>query len=424
MFALLFRVFAVLCGCSLLGAATDLDREIVFTPPGGAGPEDREIVRHQQRAQAPAATAEAFERLAWAYVAKARHTLDVGYYKLAEKTVDVTEARFGVAAESRLLRGHVFHQLHRFAEAEKIARSLVQERGTPADLALLSDALMEQGQLPEAIATLQRLVNAKPGMEALSRIAQVRWLKGDVAGAIVALEDALAASAPSDGESRAWLLVRLSALRLQQGDTRLALKLARMAGERVENYAPALLAQGRAQIAQGSIAEALPPLKRAAELQPLPEYQWWFADALRAEGNIGEAEAIERALIGRGAESDPRTLALFLATRGVEHSRALKLARSELARRGDVFSHDALAWTAFAAGEPELARESSRAALVEGTQDARLFLHAGEIARAAGESDQATRLFAQAQGIALTLTPSERAWLAHRIAGAAELAAK
>ena len=56
-------------------------------------------------------------------------------------------------------------------------------------------------------------------------------------------------------------------------------------------------------------------LQNAAKLNPLPEYQWTLAEALRAAGRENEASGIEAQLRKHGASSDPRTLALFLATR-------------------------------------------------------------------------------------------------------------
>src|SRR5687768_10701619 len=82
-----------------LSHAADLDREIVLTPHVGSEPQDREISRWQEKALESAATADAYERLAWAYVAKARRTLDAGFYKLAEKTVDVLDRQFGSSLE-------------------------------------------------------------------------------------------------------------------------------------------------------------------------------------------------------------------------------------------------------------------------------------------------------------------------------------
>lgn len=424
MFTLTLRCLIVAGACSLAAAATDLNREIVLAPHEGSMPEDAAITRWQERAQRADATAGVYERLAWAYVAKARATLDAGFYKLAEKTADVIDAQFGPRAESQLLRGHVLHQLHQFRAAETVARALVAARGSPADVALLSDVLIEQGRLEEGVSALQRLVDAKPGVEALSRIAHVRWLKGDPDGASAAMTSALRASSERDADTRAWLLTRLSGYELQRGDAALALRLADAALERAAAYPPALLARGRALIALDRHGDAIAALRRAETLQPLPEYQWWLADALRADGCATEAEDVETRLRRRGAETDPRTLALFLATRGEEPERALRLARQELAERADVFSHDALAWALAASGDLAAATAAMHRAIEVGTKDARLWFHAGELARRRGDLAAATAAFAAARAAAGTLTPSEAALLARRLAPEDGLAAR
>src|SRR5687768_527287 len=218
MFAIGVRFTGFLAACTLVAAAGDMERQIVLAPHDGNAAEDREIRLWQERAREPQATSQIFERLGWAYVAKARRTLDAGFYLLAGKTADVAHAQFGQRTETQLLRGHVLHNLHRFRDAEIVARQLVAERGTPADLALLSDALIEQGKLTEGVIILQRLVDARPSLEAFARIAHVRWLKGDLTGAIAMMDAALQASDPRDAETRAWLLTRLSGLYLQRGD--------------------------------------------------------------------------------------------------------------------------------------------------------------------------------------------------------------
>jgi tetratricopeptide (TPR) repeat protein len=402
-------------------AAETLDNEIVLTPQTGAATEV-EIRHWQERAGAPKAAAADFERLGWAFVAKARRTLDGAYYTLAEKTAGVCEARFGASPATRLLRGHVFHNEHRFREAEEIARGLVVERGAPEDFALLSDALMEQGKLTAAVEALQRMVNLRPGVEASSRIAHLRWLKGDLPGAIAAMEDAARAASPQDAATIAWVFSRLAGLYLQAGRAEAAIDSAEAALRRAPDFPPALLARGRALLALGKSEPAVAPLRRAAGLNPLPEYQWWLADALRAAGHGDEAVAVERALAARGAASDPRTLAIFLATRranAAEIALALRLAREELANRGDVHTHDALAWALAAGGEPAAAEAESQLAMAEHTADARLYFHAGEIALARGEREAADKFFAQARPLAAALTPSERAALAGHSGSAA-----
>lgn len=410
-FARMALAFLSCTAWSVAIAGVDLDREIALAPHGGAGKEDAEIVRWQEKARHDLAKADVFERLGWAYIAKARHTLDAGFYKLAEKTAEVMEAQFGRGGSSQLLRAHALHNLHRFSEAETIARALVAESDLPAGYALLSDVLMEQGRLEEAVQALQRLVNLKPGAEAYTRIAHMRWLKGDLAGAISAMDMAARATSPAETEIAAWTLVRLSGLHLQAGNAPRALAMADDACRRAAEFAPALLARGRALVALDKMEAAAVALERAATLNPLPEYQWWLADVWRAMGRAEEASKVESALHARGAADDPRTYALFLATRGEAGAKAVKLAREELTQRQDVFSHDALAWALANAGDLPAAEVAMAAALAEKTRDARLFLHAGEIARMGGQRDRAMEFFARAREAAGTLTPSERARL-------------
>jgi Flp pilus assembly protein TadD len=149
-------------------------------------------------------------------------------------------------------------------------------------------------------------------------------------------------------------------------------------------------------------------LGRAAELNPLPEYEWSLAEALRALGQESEAAAAESHLRQKGAVADPRTCSLYLATRGEAPETALRLARSELETRQDVFTHDALAWALAASGQLEEAGLQMKRALREGTQDARLFFHAAAIARKAGHHADAQHWAAQAAAFAHTLLPSER----------------
>jgi tetratricopeptide (TPR) repeat protein len=152
-------------------------------------------------------------------------------------------------------------------------------------------------------------------------------------------------------------------------------------------------------------------LQQAARANPLPEYQWALADALRADGQIDHAREVEAAIAREGAERDPRTYAIYLATRGDAAAQAVGLAERELTTRADVFTFDALAWALRAAGRLDEARTHMTRALSEGTADARLFLHAGAIAADAGERKEARRWLRRASALAHMLLPSERAVL-------------
>jgi tetratricopeptide (TPR) repeat protein len=396
-------------------APISLDERIILVHAAGSEREDRDISLWQERIEAAGAANQAipgnYERLGWAYISKARRTLDAGYYKLAEKTADVMDAHFGPTDEALLLRGHVYHNLHRFQDAEKVARHLVAHRGIAFDYALLSDALMEQGKLAGSVAACAKMMALKPGVDAYSRAANLRWLTGDLPGAIEAMEAAVRAGSPLDATNTAWTLSRLSTYYLQAGRTDDAVRTAASAERLVSNYPPALLAQGRALLALGKAAQAVPVLQNAERLNPLPEYQWWLADALRSAGDPDGAARVEAELLARGEVSDPRTFSLFLATRRLDPAQAIRLATAELSNRGDVFTKDALAWALGSSGDYAGAEVAIDEALSTKTRDARLFLHAGVIALDRGDRVNARKYFDEAEPYAGTLTPSERSLL-------------
>lgn len=359
------------------------------------------------------ATEERLEQLGWAFVTTARRDPNPVLYRQAMEVANEIETRFGATPASLLLRGHVWYNQHHFAKAETVARRLVAERGAPFDHALLSDALMEQGKLAEAVTACQQFVNARPGLESYSRVAHLRWLHGDLTGAVVSMEEAVRAASIHIPEPRAWALTQLSSLYLRQGRVDAALAAADRALELLPGYASGLFARGRILFALDREEDALSALAAATQLDALPEHQWWQADVLRSCGRESEARQVETELLKRGGRIDPRTTALFLATNGRSLDLARQLATRLSARQQDMFTQDALAWTLAMNGELEAAAQSMAEAMAHQTPDARLLLHAAIIARRQGNSEKAGRLIKAALPLAATLTPSEQKILRH-----------
>lgn len=372
---------------------------------------DKEIRKFQEQVRGGINRSAAVERLGWAYVAKAHESFDAGFYKLAEACANVLEAETPGCAEALLLRGHVLESLHSFKAAEVVARELAEKRGLPFDFALLGDSLMEQGRLKEAIAAYQTMVDLRPDLQSFSRIAHVRWLTGDLAGAIEMMQAAVSASSSRDADSAAWVTSWLATLQLLSGETEAAQQACDAALELRSNYPPALLLRGKMALQEEDLEVAIADLQSAAQQNPLPEYQWALAEALRADGREDEAAAAEDLIASRGEAADPRTLSLYLATRGENPDLAVRLAEQELQQREDVFTHDAMAWALAAAGRLDEARPHLERALAEGTKDARLFFHAAVIESRAGHSDQAAHWFARAVAMNELLLPSERTLL-------------
>ncbi|TAK99516.1 MAG: tetratricopeptide repeat protein [Verrucomicrobia bacterium] len=446
---------------------------VLLAYQGGTNRTDTEIRQRQEQIRAGKQPDIALERLGWLFVAKARESFDAGYFKLAEHCALALDARQPNSAEALLLRGHVLQNLHRFAESEVVARELVAARGLAFDYGVLGDALMEQGKLDEAIAAYQQMADLKPDSQAATRAAHIRWLKGDLAGAIEMMQLAANAVSAREPENAAWVFTRLAVYQFQAaGENLLNARphpgpLPRGEGESssasseivsgssggsltskketptvipslggegqgeggrsntlpdfteaernceaaltlCSNYPPALLLSGKMLMAQNRFSEAVEALRVAEKQNPLPEYQWALADALDTAGRNSEAREVEVKLRRFGASADPRSFALFLATRGDKSDTALRLAHEELTTRADVFTHDALAWSQLGSGNIAVAQESMERALSAGTQDARLFFHAATIAARAGQTSVAENYFQKSRALVHLLLPSER----------------
>jgi len=389
--------------------STDLDPcEMVLAPHAGTGRLDVQIAGLQSRLRNGTNNPGYVENLGWLFVAKARESFDPGYYKLAEQCALCLDSHRPGCSEALLLRGHVLQNLHRFKEAEPLARELVVRRGLSFDYGLLGDVEMEQGNLVEAAAAYQKMVDQRPDLQAYARISYLRWLKGDVAGATELMRLATSAASPNSPETAAWVLTRLALLEFQAGQLEQAGQTCGEVLNYERQYPPALLLRGRLLLAEGKVAEAVEALQAAARLNPLPEYRWVLSDALHAASRDQEEGAVRATLRCSGAATDPRTFALYLASRGESPAQALELASNELNTRRDVFTHDALAWALAANRRIAEAQTEIRLALAEGTQDARLFLHAAVIAEKAGDKAAARRWLDNAAIMRPLLLPSEQ----------------
>ena len=389
-------------------------RAVILSSQTGDTKIDQEIARLQGKIRTAGEANPLIVQLGWAFVAKARLTSDPGFYKIAQQCAQLA----GEDSDCLLLRGHIFHALHRFKEAESVARKIAASDSFARwqTYALLGDALMEQGKLAEAIGAYQRMIDIRPCLQTYARVAHVRWLKGDLAGAEELMNKAVSAGNSRDPEPAAWAYSRLAFYQFQSGNALATSRSLARAFDFVKDYPAALFLQAKIDIVNEAPAKAVQSLRAAVAQSPLPEYQWALADASQLTGNAELAATTESAILNLGAVEDQRSFALFLANRNLKPELALKLAENELLNRRDVFTYDALAWTELAAGKKQEARKNMRLALAEGTVDARLFYHAGKIAAAAGDRAEAAQWFLRATAIEQMLLPSERADLTREMA--------
>jgi tetratricopeptide (TPR) repeat protein len=388
---------AELPACRLALAATAGDKSI-----------DAEIARLQTQIKSSPQPRLELERLGWTFVKKARLTFDTGFYKLAEQCAACMDATGPKSPEALLLRAHVLQSLHRFSEAETLARDLLTTRTRPFDYAVLGDVLIDQGKIREAAAAYQRMIDLRPDLQSYTRAAHVRWLTGDLGGAIELMKLATSSSSPNDPEAAAWAYTRLALYQLQQKGLKQALQSCDEALSLQSDYAPALVARARVLLLLNRSADALSELNRATSLNPLLESQWMLADVLREVGDVAHASLVECEITKLGATEDSRTFSLYLATRRENLNLAIQLAEQELTKRRDIFTYDALAWALSASGRNEEALLNMKHALLEGTQDARLFFHAGVIATLNKQEHRGGAWLKKAYAIRQMLLPGER----------------
>lgn len=365
---------------------------------------EQQIQALQEKIKTAPPSGPLLERLGWLYIARARRGNIPGYYKLAEACADRMAALNAKDPGVLLLRGHIWQSLHQFKRAEPVAQELVRIRGASFDFGLLGDVLLDLGRVAEAVEAYQKMVDLRPDLQSYARAAQVRWLTGDVDGAVELMEMAVHSASPRDPDASAWAYTRLAHFQWLSEQTAAARRSVSSALAVQPEYAPALLLRGRIELGLGQTNEAVATLRAAARLNPLPEYQWLLADALRLCGQDGEQKIVEARMLRDGRGDDPRTVALFLATRAAQPAEALRLARQELETRGDVFTHDALAWALWRNGEAREACAEIKKALAQDTADARIFLHAAAILPAA----ESAAYLAKASALERMLFPSER----------------
>lgn len=340
-------------------------------------------------------------RLAQTLVRKARESSDPMFYQLADDAVSRALRIDPNDLAALQIRGLVLMQDHRFGEVRALAaRALTRDANQAIFHGLLGDAEMEVGHYAEAEAAYQRMIDLRPNLASYSRGSWMRWLLGDVDGAIELARRAVEAGSPRVPEELAWTIVQLGHLELARGHLPEARADYENALRFFPNHPPALDGRGRVKQLQGDLAGAIADLAAAVEGATTTEHLVHLGEAQEAAGRAAEAAATFARAERAGRRSDPRALALFYADHDREHDAAVELARRDRAARpDDVYSLDVLAWTLARAGRlPEAAQLIDRARRMR-TREARFAFHAGVIALGLGHRPEALTLLREALDI-------------------------
>ncbi len=349
--------------------------------------------------------------LALGYLQRVRETGDPSYYVRADELVRRALALAPKEINALVAAGSLSLSRHEFAAALEYGTAAVAVApARPAGHGIVTDALVELGRYDEAVIAGQRLVDLRPDLASYSRVAYIRELHGDLAGAIAAMRAAVEAGNPQS-EGTAWTDVQLGNLLFVTGDLDAAKQAYESSRERVPDYVYGDAGLARLRAARGDLAGAAKIYERVVARLPLPEFAAALGDVYAKLGDPVRSEqqyalvAASWKLLSAGGVRTDIDQALFDADRERNIPAALAAARTEYALRKTVFVVETLAWAEYRSGDLVTARRHSAEALRLGTQDPLLLYRAGVIAEAAGDTAQAKALFGRSSALNPRFSP-------------------
>ena len=285
------------------------------------------------------------------------------------------------------LLGAIYLSQHRFTEALEIGRRARNERpGDAWNYGVIGDALIELGQYDKAFEAFDTMMSMRPGAAAYARVAYARELRGDVHGALEAMQMAAQATSPQDPEAGAWYAAQVGELFLKTGKLADADREFRRAAFLFPNYPAAIVGQAKVMVARGDRDGALAVFEDQMKRTPTLDLAARIGDLYTERGDAMNAERyyqLAEDVAGPGIAQTEAQLALFLADHNRKLADAVTIAERVASARHDIFTDDALAWAYYKVGRVDEAYAASQRALRTGTGDERLLARATQIRAAA-----------------------------------------
>jgi tetratricopeptide (TPR) repeat protein len=360
-----------------------------------------------------------YDALGASYIQKGRETADASYFELAKDALDKSldlVSNGPDAASAKTHMAEVAMSEHQFEEALSWAQgALALGSGDPSPWAIVGDALTDMGEYKRADDAYARLrdplhpEDESNGLayERNSRIAYLRFLRGDIPGAIKLMREAITVSMTLrlPAENVAWSQYQLGEICFKSGDLSGA-EQAYRAGLAIDPTSYRNLSGlGEVLTGQERYPEAIAFYQKAIAIVPYPA----FAAALYdVDLQVGRSEDAHKQLellefIGTLNPINERLfyreLALFYADHDLKLKESVELAKKELEVRRDIYTWDIVAWVLFKNGRVEEAAEAMNSALRLGTKDASIYFHAGLIYDRLGDNAKAKDFLGRVQSL-------------------------
>jgi tetratricopeptide (TPR) repeat protein len=199
-----------------------------------------------------------------------------------------------------------------------------------------------------------------------------------------------------DPEQNAWSRVQLGNLYFNSGHYREAKFQFQRATDFLPEYASAYTGLAKVQTAEQQFEMAILSFQKSIAIVPTYDAVVGLGDLYLCEGQEAKAAKTFELLSvieqhDRSHNIQPESyMALFYADHDVKMKEALEIVEKQAARRKDIRTWDALAWTLYKSGRYLEARAASKQAMRLGTRDALLYYHSGMIEERLGDFNRAT----------------------------------
>src|ERR1041385_489497 len=372
---LLFVIAAVLVGIAAAAVPNLIRRSLAHraaettiglavgmpgAPPTSASGLQQRITEMEERLRKHPDDAGAAVLLADALLRQARATNDARPTSRASEVLKSVLKEDPVQYDALRMLGAIDLSQHRFRDALSLGDRARELRPTDAwNYGVMGDALIELGEYDKAFQTFDTMMTLRPSAAAYARVSYARELRGDVEGALQAMDLAEKSTPPQDPEALAWYAAHIGELYLRMGMLDEADRAYRRAAFVFPNYPAAMIGLGKIKVARGDREGALALYLDQMKRTPTLDLAARIGDLYAEKGNRNESERyyqLAEDLAGPPVAQTEANLALFLADHNRKLDQALKIAQAVAAVRHDIFTEDALAWTYFKLGRLDEAR--------------------------------------------------------------------
>lgn len=342
--------------------------------------------------------------LGTAYVEWARRSADTAYYARAEQALKRSlEAQPGERGNGEAWVGlaALANARHDFLAAKRWGETVRKQQPKSWSVyPVLIDAYTGLGDQKAATAATEKFGELRKGVPALARTADLYRGQGWREDALATAREA--ADRATQPAEKAEALHRLGELAWERGEAAEAVAQFDAALRTDAGHLPALAGRARALVALDRTDEALAAYQSALEQFPRPEYALELGELYESLGLDGDARTQYTKLREMVAEAkkagvdESLVLARFEADHG-DPDAAVELLRGQWAKQHrSAAVADALGWALHRAGESEEGLEYAQRAADTGVRNASYAYHLGVIQRELADHGPARRNLEQA----------------------------